>query len=210
MRICPSPKDDAVELSSLQGWSGTMKKRPEDDLTEANVLEGSVNRGSIAARAGDVNDVMGKIAGRFGRLNPGVVIHLKYQKGVWPIGVRNALIFQILFTLLNNAGQAMPGGGDLYAETANFTIEERRMESFSLRPGRYVKLSVTDTGATQRVFMPFATRHENDGNGEGCTGLDGIDSVVSRHGGVITMVRKEAIGTTFSVYLPASKNPVGV
>ena len=187
-----------------------MKKRPEDDLTETNILEGSVDRVIIDAGTGDVNDIMGKIAARFERSNPGVIIHLKYQKGLWPIGVRRDHVAQILLTLLNNAGRAMPGGGDLYAETVNLTIEERRMESFCLRPGRYVKLSVTDTGATQRVFMPFVTRHGNNGNEAENTGLDGIYDIVNRHGGIITLARKEAIGTTFSICLPASKYSVEV
>ncbi len=156
------------------------------------------------------NDIMREVADLFSRSNREVVIHRKYQKGIWPVEVKRSLVARILLTLFNNAGQAMPGGGDLYVETVNLIIGERRQDSFCLRPGRYVKVSVMDTGATQRVFMPFVTRHAQEGKGPGDPGLDTIYGIVRRHGGLITLERKEGIGTTFSVYLPAAENAAGV
>ena len=65
-----------------------------------------------------------------------------------------------------NAWQAMPGGGNLYLETENVTLDKSYVKPFSVEPGKYVKISVTDTGvgidkATQKkIFDPFFTTKE--------------------------------------------------
>lgn len=200
-----------MDSSCVESWTGAVKKRPEDDSSEMHGLTETVPCAPIDAKAGDLNRVMGRIAEQFRRSNPGVALHLKYQKGLWPVGVGEELAVRIVSALLKNAEQAMlGGGGDIYAETVNLAVEERRKDSFGLKPGHYVKLSITDTGAVQRVFMPFATRCENGGKKTRSTGLNDIYGIVSRYRGVITLTSKRAAGTTFSVYLPASKYSVGV
>ena len=58
----------------------------------------------------------------------------------------------------------MPGGGDIYLETTNVTINKGYMKPFYVKPGRYVKVSVTDTGmgmdekTKERIFEPFSRR----------------------------------------------------
>jgi two-component system cell cycle sensor histidine kinase/response regulator CckA len=108
-----------------------------------------------------------------------------------------------------NALQAMPAGGELRLETKNVTYGEFTTRPFSLEPGNYVKISVTDNGlgmdekTQQRIFEPFFTTKEM-GRGTGL-GLASAYGIVKNHKGVIDVESKQGIGTTFSIYLPASK-----
>jgi len=82
------------------------------------------------------------------------------------VEVAQGQIDPVLMNFFVNAWQAMPGGGDLYLETASITFDEHHVRPFPLEPGRYVKTSISDMGvgmgkATQeRIFDPFFTTKE--------------------------------------------------
>jgi CheY-like chemotaxis protein len=102
----------------------------------------------------------------------------------------------------------MPEGGYLYLETENMVLDKTKMDSFTINPGRYVKVSVTDTGmgmdkkTQHRVFEPFfSTREMEQGIGLGLAATHGI---IKNHGGVINVYSELGYGTTFNIYLPAS------
>jgi CheY-like chemotaxis protein len=145
----------------------------------------------------------------FGRTKKEVEIHTKYQKEIWPAEVDRAQIEQVLLNLYVNAWQAMPQGGNLYVETTHAVFEESEAKPFGIKPGKYVKISVTDTGvgmdkATQeRIFDPFFTTKEM-GRGTGL-GLASAYGIIQNHGGIIRVYSEEGEGSTFSIYLPASE-----
>jgi CheY-like chemotaxis protein len=119
----------------------------------------------------------------------------------------------VLLNIYINAWQAMPGGGNLYIETSNVVFDHDHTNFFSvLKPGNYVKISVTDTGigmdeaTQQRIFDPFFTTKEI-GHGTGL-GLAFVHGIIKSHGGVINIDSENGKGTTFNIYLPASKREV--
>ena len=120
-------------------------------------------------------------------------------------------IHQVLMNLAINARDAMtPSGGTLKLTANNADLDENfaRMHP-EARIGRYVALSVSDTGTgmppevLNRIFDPFFTTKEV-GKGTGL-GLSTAVSIVKSHGGFINVYSETGKGTQFSVYFPAAE-----
>jgi CheY-like chemotaxis protein len=159
-----------------------------------------------------MNECIYKSSQMFGRTKKETKIHTKYQENIWPVEVDRSQIEQVLLNLYVNAWQAMPGGGELYLQTENVMFDESHSKPYKLNPGKYVKISVTDTGvgmdeATQeRIFEPFFTTKEM-GRGMGL-GLASVYGIINNHDGIINVFSQKGEGTTFDIYLPASEKEV--
>ncbi len=119
-------------------------------------------------------------------------------------------IEQVLMNLALNARDAMPNGGRLVIETEQVVInaDYRRAHPWA-KQGRYVLLTVTDTGTgmppdvIDRLFEPFFTT-KKPGEGTGL-GLAVVWGIIHQHGGMIHCYSEVGLGTAFKVYLPAAE-----
>jgi CheY-like chemotaxis protein len=113
----------------------------------------------------------------------------------------------VLMNVLENAVVAMPNGGELTVVTESARIVNSSAESRGLKPGKFAKITVSDTGVgmdketLQRVFDPFyTTRCMGDGHGKGL-GLAASHGIIRNHGGVIEVWSTVNVGTSFSIIL---------
>ncbi len=184
--------------------------RSASDLTRQ--LLGFARGGRYEVKPVDLNEFIQKSSELFGRTRKEVTIQCQYQPGIWTVDIDRGQIEQALLNLCINAWQAMPGGGCLYISTENVVLGEDFSKSYDIRPGKYVKISVQDTGmgmddkTKQRIFEPFFTTKEM-GRGTGL-GLASAYGIVKGHGGIITVDSQPGDGSTFHIYLPASNKPI--
>ncbi|NQT69912.1 MAG: PAS domain S-box protein, partial [Desulfobacteraceae bacterium] len=180
------------------------------DLTKQ--LLGFARGGKYEVKPSNLNELVKNNSEMFGRTKKEITIHSKFQENIWPVAIDRGQIEQVLLNLYVNAWHSMPGGGDLYIETENLILNKQYVESYQKDAGRYVKITITDTGigmdkATQtKIFEPFFTTKEM-GRGTGL-GLASVYGIINNHDGFISVYSEKGIGTTFNIFLPTSEKEV--
>jgi PAS domain S-box-containing protein len=116
---------------------------------------------------------------------------------------------QVIMNLMVNARDAMPDGGLITITTRTAEVKMGRFDMPTyIMPGRYVLLTISDTGCgipkeiINRIFEPFFTTKEK-GKGTGL-GLATVYGIIKDHKGYITVQSEVDKGTTFDIYLPVS------
>ncbi|CAB5112187.1 PAS/PAC sensor hybrid histidine kinase [Olavius algarvensis associated proteobacterium Delta 3] len=168
--------------------------------------------GKYEVRPVDINELLLETSTMFGRTKKEIRINPRLNDPPPVVAADRSQIEQVLLNLYVNAGQAMPDGGYLHLETEVVTLDDSETKHYGVLPGRYAKVSVTDTGIgidesnVQRVFDPFFTTKEK-GRGTGL-GLASAYGIVKNHSGIITVDSKIGQGTTVEIYLPVTDDPV--
>ncbi|MGD8973365.1 MAG: PAS domain S-box protein [Desulfobacterales bacterium] len=175
-------------------------------------LLGFARGGKYEIKPTDLNDLVENCVQLFGRTRKNITIFKKYEENLLSAAVDQSQIEQVLLNIFINAWQAMPKGGNLYVETKNEILYENFVRAYGVTPGKYIKISIRDTGigmdekTMNRVFDPFFTTKEKErGTGFGLASAYGI---IKNHDGIIAVESAKDKGTTFHVYLPASDKPV--
>ena len=137
----------------------------------------------------------------------GIRLEITCDDQILTVAAGNGQLEQILTNLASNARHAMPGGGTLSIVSGPMEIDAEFISLHGFgKPGRFVLISVTDTGigmdaaTAKRIFEPFfTTRAPGEGTG---LGLSLVYSIIRQHGGFIDVRSEPGNGTSFMVYLP--------
>ncbi len=188
-----------------------LQKIEEQIKSGANLtrqLLGFARGGKYEVKPINLNKLLKESAAIFSRTKKEISISNKFQKDLWIVDADQGQIDQVLLNIYINAWQAMPQGGDIYLESQNVTLTDTDVKPYDVGPGRYVKISITDTGTgmdaltRERVFEPFfTTKRPDKGTGLGLASAYGI---IKNHGGFITVYSELGKGSTFNIFLPTS------
>lgn len=135
--------------------------------------------------------------------------NLEIADSLWDASVDQGQLQRVIFNLIRNACQAMPGGGQLLVKAFNHSQESSGHGG--LLPGPYVVISVRDWGpGIPENHLPhlFHSRFTTKPDGNGC-GLPICHQIIRDHGGEIFVQSVPNVGTAFHIFLPAitSKAP---
>jgi CheY-like chemotaxis protein len=118
-----------------------------------------------------------------------------------------------IMNLLSNAAEAMPEGGKIIMSTRNLYLDKPVKGYDTIKEGDYVVLTVTDTGSgispddLSRIFEPFYTKKIMGRSGTGL-GLAVVWGTVQDHNGYIEVDSTLGKGTSFSIYIPATRSTI--
>ncbi len=128
-----------------------------------------------------------------------------FAPDLWPADADKGQIGQVVQNLVINSVQAMPEGGVVRVSAVNMMVPPDRAPTV-LPPGRYVRISVSDTGVgialehLTKIFDPyFTTKQQGSG-----LGLATVYSIVKKHQGHLEVESQLGVGTTFHLWLPAT------
>ncbi len=130
------------------------------------------------------------------------------EPNLWTVKADVGNIEQVIMNLAVNARDAMPSGGTLIIRTENIFLSYEDSKNIpESRPGKFVSISIEDTGIGMeknilpRIFEPFFSTKEA-GKGTGL-GLSVVYGIIKQHNGWINVFSEPGKGSTFRVYLPA-------
>ncbi len=156
----------------------------------------------------DLNHVLTETAELLTRLlGENIALSLSLDPTIGAVKADMGQVDQVIINLAVNARDAMPNGGTLVIGTSTIEFTDSSpLPSPDARPGRFVRLSVTDTGSgitpdvCARLFEPFFTT-KPAGKGTGL-GLAMVYGIVRQSDGFLTVESEVGRGSTFAVYLP--------
>lgn len=139
-----------------------------------------------------------------------VKCELSIPDDLWLSEVDEGQLSQVISNIVINANEAMPKGGTINIRARNTTIGA--IDILPLPAGNYIKISIEDHGIgiakkhIGKIFDPFFTTKQK-GSG---LGLTTTYAIIRNHGGHITVDSKLKVGTTFNIYLPATKKIISI
>ena len=187
-------------------------KKVEEAIEEGSELTqqlmGYARKGRYRSRAIRINDIIKNTSQTFQKMKKEILIDCDFTQRPHVIEADQGQMEQMLLNLYINAADAMPNGGDIELKTRNVTHRDIKSHLYVPRPGKYVRIAVSDKGTgidkqiQHRIFDPFFTTKKT-GKGTGL-GLASVYGIVKSHDGYINVDSKNGRGTTFFIYLPAA------
>jgi len=200
------------EIDSTHPFFEPLKKIEKQIKSGAQLTRqmlGYARKGKFNVKPVDLNQIVEESADTFGRTRKEITIQRELENELFPIEADQGQIEQVLLNLYVNAADAMPGGGKLFLKTKNETHVNIKSNHYDPRPGKYVQLTITDSGigmdnqTLERIFDPFFSTKDM-GRGTGL-GLASVYGIVKSHDGYIDVESEKGHGTTFTIFLPATE-----
>jgi PAS domain S-box-containing protein len=213
-------------LQAVQGGAGLIERRATDaasvrrfarTVTEAAERGAAVTRRLLAfARRGDLRaeriDPTGLLDGLRDvlaqTLGSPITVRLEGTSGLPAVMADRGQLETVLVNLATNGRDAMPDGGTLTLGAETEKVAAGRVHSAALKPGRYIRLSVTDTGTgmdrttLERALEPFfTTKPQDKGTGLGLSMAKGF---AEQSGGALAIQSAPGRGTTVTLWLPVA------
>ncbi|OAS20085.1 hybrid sensor histidine kinase/response regulator [Methylobacterium platani] len=202
-------EDPATDPRRMTRAVDNIRNAAERATTLTQQLLAFARKQRLDGRAVNLNNLvegMRDLAGR--TLGEGIAVEAELAQGLWNARLDSTQTEVALLNILINARDAMPAGGTVTIRTENHAFTADELPSGLPQPGRYVSVSVTDTGdgmppeILARVMEPFFTTKE-EGRGTGL-GLAMVYGFAKQSGGTIVIESRAGHGTTVRLYFPMS------
>ncbi|MGZ6248250.1 MAG: ATP-binding protein [Syntrophales bacterium] len=141
-----------------------------------------------------------------------VTAKLHIESDLTPVDIDEGQMRQVIHSMVSNAAEAMPYGGILTIIAEN--VDVAATDELPISEGKYAKVTLSDCGSgipgenISRIFDPFFTTKEMGSQKGTGLGLAISYSIIKNHNGLITVESEIGVGTTFHIYLPASKEDI--
>lgn len=172
-------------------------------------LIGYARGGRYEVEPADINEIIEKSVSLFGRTRKDISIKFRFGTDLWCVEADRGQLERVFMNLLINSSEAIYSSGEIILKTENAQLLEEDTHPHSLLPGKYVKITVADTGigmdqkTMERIFDPFfTTKGMNRGTG---LGLAAVYGIIKGHKGIIDVKSEPGRGTIFTICLPASE-----
>jgi len=212
-----------ADLLLMQGGLSDQQRDDIEEMREAGERAARLTRQLLAfsrrqvvdARPLDINEVIGSLTQMLRRLlGEEIEVRSELAPDIGTVRADFSQVEQMLVNLAVNARDAMPGGGRLTIGTQNVDLDDSYARLHpSVAPGRYVVLTVSDTGVGMdaetraHIFEPFFTK-KPPGEGTGL-GLATTYGIVKQSAGYILVQSEPGQGATFKIHLPRVDEPAG-
>jgi len=215
-------------LTIIQGHASLLLDNPdmdEDSIQSVTHITDGVERTAVLVKqmlafsrkqvmqqkAVQLKETLSQITHMLGRLlGAHVALNFDIAPKLPPIMADPEMLQQIIVNLVVNARDAMSRGGQLTIRASETSFAEEDLAGKpDRRAGRFIQLSITDTGTgidpatINRLFEPFFTT-KDIGKGTGL-GLASVYGMVNQNFGWIEVDSEIGVGTTFNIYFPAMK-----
>ncbi|HIJ87335.1 MAG TPA: response regulator [Desulfuromonadales bacterium] len=215
----------AAELLKLRLKGDEKNSKTVDAILEATTRSAELTRelltfsrkNPMVVKSVHVNDTVTAVIGLLERtIDKQICVTVRFDESSPVVTGDQTQLQNALLNLGINARDAMPDGGSLLFATALKIIDEIACSTMnlSLSPGRYVEISVSDTGVgmtkevMEHIFEPFfSTKAIGKGTG---LGLATVYGTVQSHKGQMYVQSEPGVGSVFKIFLPLIEDEIGV
>ncbi len=201
-------RDLFPENGLVQKYAGAIEKSAERMADINQQLLALARGGHNMPEPLDLNNIVIQVINQFDDFPSTLAVETVLDKGLAPVKCASSQIQRALTNLVSNAREAMEDIGRLTIKTENYYVDQLSPERARVPKGKYIKLSVTDTGIgippenIARIYDPFfSTKTAEQIRGSGL-GLSVVHSVIEEHHGYIDCQSVQGKGTSFHLYFP--------